>query len=308
MASAEHQAIAQAIDLALRGIEDSALVGVFESERRKFDYSCLLKRDLTRPLVAQVLWGHEEGLEKDIRTLLFDRESKLKLYVLKDKLGIRATLDDVLSSYRSHDDTRSRLAGLRLLFIPTDFDADSEKERTWLNDFVRMALLKDLGFAIIFGGMTRHVVMTFMNHQGPFGLKYAILLEISNNGLVHTPTFKKRLGYSTTGTIREVLTMLNATGLVRNWPSSVCYFPTIRGRLMLDLTRRLLVESKRSKDWSNETRIFFRALDISVPEFRNVDDVSPRRVRSILFESVPCQVLRNPIPQTSFGRSGSRPA
>ena len=73
MASPEHQAIAKTINEALEHFAGSALIGVFESERRTFDYSCLLARDLDRPLVAQVLWQHEHGLEKDIRTLLLAR-------------------------------------------------------------------------------------------------------------------------------------------------------------------------------------------------------------------------------------------
>jgi len=62
----------------LDSFADSGLVGVFESQRRTFDYSCLLSRDLERPLVAQVLWRHEHGLDKDIRTLLFDTEARIK--------------------------------------------------------------------------------------------------------------------------------------------------------------------------------------------------------------------------------------
>jgi hypothetical protein len=72
--------------------------------------------------------------------------------------------------------------------------------------------------------------------------------------------------------------MLNATGLIKNWPSSGCYFPTIRGRLMLDFTRRLLLDSKASDSWSNETRMLFKALDMKVPQFLNISEVTPRRI------------------------------
>ena len=46
MASAEHEAVAAAIDAVLKDLHTSALIGVFESERRTFDYACLLNRDL----------------------------------------------------------------------------------------------------------------------------------------------------------------------------------------------------------------------------------------------------------------------
>ena len=106
MASPEHQAIAEAIDSVLHGFGESGLVGVFEGQRRTFDYSCLLARDLERPLVAQVLWQHEHGLDKDIRTLLFDTEALIKLYVIRNSTRVRATLDDILVSYRQDPSSR----------------------------------------------------------------------------------------------------------------------------------------------------------------------------------------------------------
>lgn len=115
MASPEHQAIAETIDEVLQDLAGSALVGVFEGQRRTFDYSCLLSRDLERPLVAQVLWQHEHGLEKDIRTLLFDSEAPIKLYIVRDSTRVRARLDDVIASYRQVPDTRQKLTGLKLV-------------------------------------------------------------------------------------------------------------------------------------------------------------------------------------------------
>jgi hypothetical protein len=109
MASPEHKAIAETIDGVLQDFAESTLVGVFEGQRRTFHYSCLLSRDLERPLVAQVLWQHEHGLEKDIRTLLFDSEALIKLYIVRDSARIRATLDDVIGSYRQAPHTRQKL-------------------------------------------------------------------------------------------------------------------------------------------------------------------------------------------------------
>jgi hypothetical protein len=299
MTSPEHKAIAAAIDGAIQSMEASALVGVFESQRKMFDYGCLLKRDLTRPLVAQVLWGHEDGLEKDLRTLLFDAESTIKLYVLKDATRIRATLDDVLSSYRNEPEMRKRLVGLKLLFVPPDFDADSERQLAWLQRFLQAHFSKDMGFNILFGGLTRQVFDTFMGHNGPFGLKYAVLHEIVQNGLVHTPTFKERIGYKTTGPIREVLAMLNAAGLVRNWPRSVCYFPTIRGRFVLDFTRRVLLDATQMTEWSAETEALFEALNTKVPVFRKLDSVKADGSAMDLFSA---NLLHAKGCKSNFGR------
>jgi hypothetical protein len=267
MASAEHEAVAAAIDAVLKDLHTSALIGVFEGERRTFDYSCLLNRDLGRPLVAQVLWRHEHGLEKDLRTLLFDEGSTIKLYVLRDSTRIRATLDDVLKAYRRNPLMRQRLLGLRLVFVPPDFDADKQEDHAWLRTFLSSSFLKDIAFGIVFGGLTKHALEIFIRHNGPFGLKYAILHEIGQNGLIHTPTFKERLEYKTTGPIREAVAMLNAAGLIRNLESSVCYFPTLRGRFVLDLTRRFLLDIEQRADWSSPTRFLLDALGMDIPPF-----------------------------------------
>jgi hypothetical protein len=184
-----------------------------------------LSRDLSRPLVAQVLWRHEHGLEKDLRTLLFDEGSTIKLYVLRDSTRIRATLDDVLKAYRRDALMRRRLLGLRLVFVPPDFDVDKEEHHVWLRSFLSSSFWKDIAFGIVFGGLTRHALEIFIRHNGPFGLKYAILHEIGQNALIHTPTFKERLGYKTNGPIREAVAMLNAAGLIRNLATDILAAP-----------------------------------------------------------------------------------
>ena len=69
-ATPEHEFIAKCTDEVLSRFSDIRLIGVTESERRMFDYSCVLTRDCSRPLVAQLLWSHQEGIDKDLRTLL----------------------------------------------------------------------------------------------------------------------------------------------------------------------------------------------------------------------------------------------
>ena len=267
MDSPEHQAIAEAIDQAVQSTAGSGLIGVFEAQRRTFDYACLTKRDLARPLVAQVLWKHDEGLDKDIRTLLLDEQALIKVLAIQDRIRARATLDDILRSYRTHPELNRRLRGLKIFFIPAEFDADEEKQRDWLREHLRRSFSEDIAFAILFGGFTRRVFEVFMAHNGPFGLKYAVLDEIVKNGQTHMPTFKERLGYSTSGPIREALTMLNATGLTQSWASSNCYFPTIRGRFLLDFTRRILIDVRNETGWSDHTESTFEMFGCPLPEF-----------------------------------------
>jgi hypothetical protein len=59
--------------------------------------------------------------------------------------------------------------------------------------------------------------------------------------------------------------MLNAAGLIRNLESSACYFPTLRGRFVLDLTRRLLLDIDQRAGWGSPTRFLLDALGMDVP-------------------------------------------
>lgn len=165
-----------------------------------------------------------------------------------------------------------------MIFVPHDFDADNEDDRLWLRSFLGTSFSQDIAFGIVFGGLSKHVLDVFIGHNGPFGLKYAVLHEIVQNGLTHTPTFKESLGYKTDGPIREAIAMLNAAGLVRRWSSSVCCFPTIRGRFLLDFTRRLLLDVHSARGWSLQTMSLFNSLGVAVPEFP-VDGISSRNVR-----------------------------
>jgi hypothetical protein len=85
----EHQILVDELDRALHRYSRTGLLGVAEAECRKFDYGCLLLRDMLRPLVAQALWAHERGIEKGLRTLLLDREA---VPTFKSALNTRPTV------------------------------------------------------------------------------------------------------------------------------------------------------------------------------------------------------------------------
>jgi hypothetical protein len=163
-----------------------------------------------------------------------------------------------------------------LFFVPADFDADKEGDRTWLYSYLESRISKDILFAIVFGQITSGDLIRFASHSGPFGLKYLILDEVNTNGLRHMPTFKERIGYKTTGPIREALTMLSALGLVKTIPKSNMCFPTVKGRLLIDLTRRLLFETKTRTTWSEELTLVFQYLDISMPSISQLPRIGER--------------------------------
>jgi hypothetical protein len=264
---AEHQFISSALDSVLARVSNVRLYGITEADRRTFDYACVLQRDLSRPLVSQVLWTNTGGIDKDLRTLLHDQAALLKIYFIRDSTAHRIKVEAVLSSYREHPTTQRLLRGLRIVFVPGDFDADKAEQREWMERYIEDIATRDLLFGIVFGRLTAFDFETFSNHGGPIGLKYAILHEVTEHGLIHTPTFKERLGYRTDSPIREALTMLSATGLIRQLPSSVLRVPTIKGRLLLDLTRRILFEAKQFDRWSDELALLLRQLGQKSPRF-----------------------------------------
>jgi hypothetical protein len=106
-------------------------------------------------------------------------------------------IDNVLQSYRNDPALRAKLTGLRLIPV-SDFDADSESQRQWMETHLEEKIKQDLVFGIVFGQLTAHDFSVFMDHEGPTGLKFAILEEVCSRGLEHIPTFKKRMAIGAT--------------------------------------------------------------------------------------------------------------
>lgn len=284
MPSAEHEFIVSQLDYALKRHSRTALLGIAEAERKKFDYGCLLDRDLSRPLVAQVLWSHPEGIDKDLRTLIHDSEATLKLYLVRQTTKHLIRIDEVMQSYRRDPTLSGKLVGLRPIPIPSDFDADKEEDRAWLSEYLDARIQDDVLFGVVFGRLTPRDFAMFDRHGGPVGLKIAILQVISNHGLVTNPELKERINYGTTGPIRECIAMLTGVGLVAPVGASVLCMPTPKGRLLLDVLRRLYFEWSQQNNWSPETALLLRALEVRDLTFPR--DLDPRNATTSILEKL----------------------
>lgn len=236
-------------------------MGLSEAERRKFDYGCIILRDVSRPLVSQVLWSHEEGLEKDIRTLIFEGGAALKLYFVRDRIKNRAKIDEVIQSYRQNPSTANLLRGLKIIPVPEDFDADLIKHQNWMNRYILDSISSDLLFAVVFGKLSASDVRTFGLHGGPVGLKMAALHVISTVGFEHGPTLEKAVG-AKGSPLREAIAMLTGLGLIAAPTFSVQRVPTIKGRFLIDLARLLTFERETLSDWSDETKLILNYLKL----------------------------------------------
>jgi hypothetical protein len=275
MPGPEHQCIVSEFNRSLARHARTALLGMAETERSTFDYGCLLNRDLSRPLVAQVLWSNPPGIEKDLRTLIFDDEATLKVYLVRDKPSYLRKIDYIVGDYRRDPTLAGKAAGLRTIPIKADFDADKEADRIWLAEYLDGRIRSDVLFSIVFGGLTAKDFRLFHEHNAPFGVKVAILAVVSDHGIVRRPELKERINYGTTGTIDKVLAKLTGIGLGTQLGNTTLIMPTVKGRLLLDLIRRLYFEWSQRTDWSGETALLLRALNVTKSEFPA--DLDPAR-------------------------------
>ena len=82
--SPEHQFLScEFLDVVER-FSGSHLYSYRESERKKFDFSCIMAENWDYSLDGQTLWKHTEGIDKDVRTLVTASNSQITAYVARD--------------------------------------------------------------------------------------------------------------------------------------------------------------------------------------------------------------------------------
>ncbi|MBR1172962.1 hypothetical protein JQ617_03255 [Bradyrhizobium sp. KB893862 SZCCT0404] len=133
-----------------------------------------------------------------------------------------------------------------------------------MRDHLLSEITNDLLFGVVFGKINASDVRSFSNHGGLVGLKYAALHWIDREGIHHGPTFEERVGVRGSS-LREVLTMLRGVGLTAFPMRSIETAPSLKGRFLLDFSRKLLFEWKYRKTWSEEFKIVAGHLKIDLP-------------------------------------------
>jgi hypothetical protein len=133
--STEHQFLSQCVTGALSQLSRTNLYAYVEAERRKFDFACELIRDWSRPLVGQTLWNHTAGVDKDLRTMLLDKDAQICVYVARDTVKARRLISEVMHDFRSSS-TAVEPYRLRVLWVPSDFDADHDDQRDFVTQLV----------------------------------------------------------------------------------------------------------------------------------------------------------------------------
>ncbi len=284
--SVEHSFLKNVATEILSDFSNSRLYGFTETERKKFDMSCMLERDWSRPLVGQVLWRHAEGIEKDIRTLLSDQESEIQLYVASDTVKHHALFEEVITDYKKTS-LAENLWKLKTIWVPSDFDADKEKHRNTAKDIIQRQIVNDLLFNVVFGNLTRSDFSQFCYSSGTPGLNIAILHEIATKGFRNISHLSKSLSLSA-GPIRERLALLQGIGVLETPPGELFYQDTVKGRVLLELISSALIDLNSEPD-NNELHYVLRFLGASVDKVgvhQENDEVFPSNSYLMLFQQI----------------------
>lgn len=216
------------------------LYGFKETDRKKFDFSCLLVRGWDRPLVGQVVWKHVEGMDKDIRSLINDPRSDIKAYILIDNMKTRMQFEEIMTDLQ-RSKRHSDLFKVKTFWVPQDFDADREQQRTYVSDILKSSIVQDVLFNVVFGHITANNIEFFLDVSGIPGLNLLLLYDIAKNGFVNISVISKRLGVSP-GPVREKLITLHGAGFLDTPRGAYMFEVTPKGKLFLDILARLSKE------------------------------------------------------------------
>ena len=267
MPSPEHDFLS---DSALKIMESAARSGLFsyqEGSRKLFDFSCDLKKDWSKIVSGQTLWKHDrDGIDKDIRTLLTQRDVSAAVYIARHSTQNKRRLAEVTGSFRDTP-MRERLSRLRVFWVPGDFDADNEDARDSTYENLREEMTKDLLMQVVLGGLTPQDVSRFAASGRP-GYPLAILSHVKTQGYRSLSSTSKVLGFSTQILKEEVQRLFVIGFLESDSLQGGIYRISDSGNAMLDICSRLhdyLHEDLGEDNENKELEHICRLLGINYP-------------------------------------------
>ena len=246
----------------IEAFSKSEVYGYTEASRKKFDFACDIQRDWRRPLVGQTLWKHQEGVDKDIRSMVLEPDTDIWVYLIRDNVKNRALLQEVLQDFRRAAQG-DQLFKLKRFWIPEDFDADDENARKVVESTLKDAIVNDLLLNVVFGKLSSTDVKYFLNAPGALGLNLAVLYEIATQGFVNYPALSKKFGVSA-GPLREKVFNLLGSGFIWCWQGASMYYVSLKGRVFLDLLRKYTIEEENQATVSHEVKYLFKMLGVDI--------------------------------------------
>ncbi|MEU6032148.1 hypothetical protein ABZ825_34950 [Streptomyces tauricus] len=238
MPSTEHDFLSES---ALQIMENAAKSGLFsyqDGSRKLFDFSCDLKKDWSKIVSGQTLWKHDrDGIDKDIRTLLTQRDVAAAVYIARHSTQNKRRLAEVTGSYRDTP-MRERLSRLRVFWVPADLDATDASARDTAYETLRDEMTKDLLMQVVLGGLTPQDVSRFAASGRP-GYPLAILSYAKAKEYRSLTNTSKALGLSTQILKEEVQRLFVIGFLESDSLQGGIYRVSDSGKAILDICSRL---------------------------------------------------------------------
>ncbi|MFE0471514.1 hypothetical protein ACFW2V_07830 [Streptomyces sp. NPDC058947] len=235
--SAEHAYLSQTALKIMESASRSQLFGYTEGQRKRFDFSCDLKKDWSKVVAGQTLWKHGgDGIDKDLRTLLHEQDIAAAVYIARHESSNRARLAEVTQDYQKT--MRDSLSRLRVFWVPADFDANDEGSRITIREHLKEEITKDLLLHVALGGLTSEDVTRFAASRRP-SLPLKLLSHVKKHGYR-----SHRHAAKTLDTDLNALRLEAERLFVRGFLQSASlqggeYSVTDRGNAMLDICSRL---------------------------------------------------------------------
>ncbi|PCD05707.1 hypothetical protein CMV16_22000 [Peribacillus simplex] len=254
------------------------LYGFKEADRKKYDFACILEKDWQRPLIGQTLWKHTEGIDKDIRIMLGEKQANIWSYIARDTTKNRALLHEVVEDYKNMG-MENDLYRLKVFWVPHDFDADNLESQSIIKTILKESVVTDILFNIVFGTLSANDIRYFLNDTGLIGLNFAVLHEVATNGFINYPQLSKRFEVSA-GPLRERIIRLTGSGLLWQLGTGSMYYVSLKGRVFLQIINRLFTEVVHNNTISAEMLFIIRKLGLEPTKMVDRFEMDLSKVRN----------------------------
>ena len=264
----EHVFLSQTFLMVLQEFSGLSLYSYAEADRKRFDFACNIVRDWDRKLVGQTLWKHQEGIDKDIRTLLTASDASIWAYVARDTVKNRSIFSEAVNDFRTTGFSND-LHRLRVFWVPGDFSASNDEARTAVQQSLREDIVHDILFNIIFGNLTGDDIRCFMIAPRTAGQNLGVLYSIAHSP--DTASIEDDIAVNLRirkADIGQSIYSLLGSGFL--WQEGVFgrLRISLKGRVLLSLLSRIYAESSANGEegLSTELKFILGKLDLDPDE------------------------------------------